>query len=227
MSVSKRSGTDTVEEITKKRIEKRNGEKRIMKNEKTTNTKTNTVNNDDFKIIGKKFKFCINNDTNTELTEQACLAFIKWLSTPQNSNKYTNCHGIIAGGWCINLSDVTEMYHIGSAYDALTGGTVEMIYLKFDNRLLNRIVYLDSEIINRGSILLPIDGKIEYIPFSFKYMNGTRKRKTPTKTDTTATTEKTPTKKSTTTKTNTKTNSTTTPTKTKTPTKTTKTTAER
>lgn len=193
MSVSKRSGTDTVEEITKKRIEKRNGEKRIMKNEKTTNT----VNNDDFKIIGKKFKFCINNDTNTELTEQACLAFIEWLSTPQNSKKYINCHGIIAGGWCINLSDVTEMCHIGSAYDALTGGTVEMIYLKFDNRLLNRIVYLDSEIINRGSILLPIDGKIEYIPFSFKYMNGTRKRKTPTKTDTTTPTKtqtKTPTK---------------------------------
>ena len=174
---------------------------------KTSENVTNT--NNEFKLIGKKFKFCINNDTNTELTEQACLAFIKWLSTPQNSKKYIDCHGIIAGGWCINLSDVTEMYHIGSAYDALTGGTVEMIYLKFDNRLLNRIVYLDSEIINRGSILLPIDGKIEYIPFSFKYMNGTRKRKTPTK-------------KSTTTKTNTKTNSTTTPTKTqtKTPTKT-------
>ena len=206
MSVSKRSGTDTVEEITKKRIEKRNGEKRIMKNEKTTNIKTNTVNNDDFKNIGKKFKFCINNDTNTELTKQACLAFIEWLKTPQNSKRYIDRYGIIAGGWCINLSDVTEMYHIGSAYDALTGGTVEMIYLKFDNRLLNRIVYLDSEITQRGTILLPIDEKIEHIPFSFKYVNGTRKRATK--------------KQSTTTE---KTNSTATPTKTKTPTKTTKT----
>lgn len=185
-----------------------------MKNEKTTNTKTNTANNDDFKIIGKKFKFCINNDTNTELTEQACLAFIKWLSTPQNSKKYIDCHGIIAGGWCINLSDVTEMYHIGSAYDALTGGTVEMIYLKFDNRLLNRIVYLDSEIVNRGSILLPIDGKIEYIPFSFKYMDGTRKRKTPTEKTTATDTTKTPKTENKTPKTNTKTNSTKTSTKT-------------
>lgn len=168
-----------------------------MKNTKTVteNKVTSTTKNDDFKIVGKKFKFCINNDIDTELTDKACLAFIKWLSTPQNSKKYIDCHGIVAGGWCINLSDVTEMYHIGSAYDALTGGTVEMIYLKFDNKLLNRIVYLDSEIINRGSILLPIDNKIEYIPFSFKYMNGTRKRKTPTKTDITATTEKTPTKK--------------------------------
>lgn len=164
-----------------------------MKNEKTTNTKTNTVNNNDFKIIGKKFKFCINNDTNTELTEQACLAFIKWLSTPQNSKKYIDCHGIMAGGWCINLSDVTEMYHIGSAYDALTGGTVEVIYLKFDNRLLNRIVYLDSEIINRGSILLPIDGKIEYIPFSFKYTTARKRtaKKQSTTEKTTATTKKT------------------------------------
>lgn len=176
-----------------------------MKNEKTTNTKTNTVNNDDFKIIGKKFKFCINNDTNTELTKQACLAFIEWLKTPQNSKKYIDRYGIVAGGWCINLSDVTEMYHIGSAYDALTGGTVEMVYLKFDNRLLNRIVYLDSEITQRGTILLPIDEKIEQISFSFKYANGTRKRATK--------------KQSTTTE---KTNSTTTPTKTKTSTKTAK-----
>lgn len=178
-----------------------------MKNTKTVteNKVTSTTKNDDFKIVGKKFKFCINNDIDTELTDKACLAFIKWLSTPQNSKKYIDCHGIVAGGWCINLSDVTEMYHIGSAYDALTGGTVEMIYLKFDNKLLNRIVYLDSEIINRGSILLPIDNKIEYIPFSFKYMNGTRKRKTPTKTDITATTEKTPTKKTKTPKTTEKT----------------------
>lgn len=192
---------------------------------KTENTKATT--NNELTIVGKKFKFCINNDTDTELTEQACIALIEWLATPQNSKKYINRYGIIPGGWCINLSDIKEMFHVGTAFDALTGGVVDIIYLVFDNELLNRIVYMDSEIINRGSILLPIDGKIEYIPFSFKYMNGTRKRKTPTKTDTTATTEKTPTKKSTTTKTNTKTNSTTTPTKTKTPTKTTKTTAEK
>lgn len=76
--------------------------------------------------------------------------------------------------------------------------------------LINRIVYLDNEITQRGSILLPIDDKIEYVPFGFKYVNGTRKRATK--------------KQSTTTE---KTNSTTTPTKTKTPTKTTKTTAEK
>lgn len=157
-----------------------------MKNTKTVteNKVTNTVNNDDFKIVGKKFKFCINNDTDTELTEQACLAFINWLKTPQNSKGYIDSYGIVAGGWCIDITDVVSMYHIGCAYDALTGGTVEMLYLTFDNKLLNRIVYLDSEILQRGSILLPIDGKIEYIPFSFKYMNGTRKRKTPTKTQT-------------------------------------------
>lgn len=157
-----------------------------MKNTKTVteNKVTNTVSNDDFKIVGKKFKFCINNDTDTELTEQACLAFINWLKTPQNSKKYVSSYGIVAGGWCIDITDVVSMYHIGCAYDALTGGTVEMLYLTFDNRLLNRIVYLDSEILQRGSILLPINGKIEYIPFSFKYMNGARKRKTPTKTDT-------------------------------------------
>lgn len=157
-----------------------------MKNTKTVteNKLTNTVTNNDFKIVGKKFKFCINNDTDTELTKQACLAFIDWLKTPQNSKKYINSHGIVAGGWCIDITDVVSMYHIGCAYDALTGGTVEMLYLTFDNRLLDRIVYLDSEILQRGSILLPIDGKIEYIPFSFKYMNGTRKRKTPTKTQT-------------------------------------------
>lgn len=161
---------------------------------KTSENVTNT--NNEFKLIGKKFKFCINNDTECEKTDKACQAFIKWLATPQNSRKYIDRYGIIAGGWCIDIADVVSMYHIGCAYDALTGGTVEMIYLTFDNRLLSRIVYLDSEILQRGSILLPIDGKIEYISFSFKYMNGTRKRKTPTKTDTMEkTTEKTPTKK--------------------------------
>lgn len=174
---------------------------------KKTNTVTNTNTiTDSIKIVGKKVEFVINNDENTELTEKATVAFIEWLKTPFNSRKYTNTYGIVAGGWCIDLSDVTEIYHIGTAYDSITGGTVEMVYLKFENRLLNRIVYLDSEILKRGSILLPIDGKIEYISFSFKYVNGTRKRTTK--------------KQSTTTE---KTNSTTTPTKTKTPTKTTKT----
>ena len=189
---------------------------------KTSENVTNT--NNEFKLIGKKFKFCINNDTECEKTDKACQAFIKWLATPQNSKKYIDRYGIIAGGWCIDIADVVSMYHIGCAYDALTGGTVEMIYLTFDNRLLNRIVYLDSEILQRGSILLPIDDKIEYIPFSFKYVNGTRKCATKKQ----STTEKTPTKTQTKTteKTTEKTDKTT-PTKTKTPktaTKTTKTT---
>lgn len=177
---------------------------------KTENTKATT--NNDLQIIGKKIKFCINNDMNTELTQKACLSFIEWLKTPQNSSKYTNKYGIIAGGWCINLSDVIDIYHICTAYDSITGGMVDALYITFENKLLNRIVYLDNEIAQRGSILLPIDDKIEYVPFAFKYTTARKK---------------TPTKKSTTTKTNTKTNSTTTPTKTKTPTETTKTTAEK
>ena len=136
-----------------------------MKN--TTNAKTE---NDDIKIIGKKFVFVINNDENNEKT---------------NTN-------------------VIEFIHIGTAYDSITGGTVEMIYLKFENRLLNRIVYLDNTILERGTILLPIDDRIEYVPFGFKYVNGTRKRTTKkstpktstanTKTDTKKTENKTPTK---------------------------------
>ncbi len=182
-----------------------------MKN--TTNTKTtNTTTNDDFNIVGKKFKFCINNDTDTELTKHACLAFIDWLATPQNSKKYINRYGIIPGGWCINLSDVREMYHVGTAFDALTGGVVDIIYLIFDNELLNRIVYMDNTILENGNILLPIDEKIEHIPFSFKYVNGTRKR---------ATKKQSTTEKTTATKTKTATD---TP---KTPTKTTKTKTER
>lgn len=180
----------------------------------------NAINtNNDLQVISKKFKFCINNDTDTELTEQACISFMEWLKTPQNSKRYIDSYGIIPGGWCINLSDVVDMYHICTTYDALTGGVVDVIYITFNNSLLNRIVYLDNEIAQRGTILLPIGDKIEYIPFSFKYVNGTRKRATnttkPTKTQTktqTKTTEKT---------------DKTTPTKTKTPktaTKTTKTT---
>jgi len=184
---------------------------------KTSENVTNT--NNEFKLIGKKFKFCINNDTDCEKTEKASIAFIEWLKTPQNNKKYIDCYGIIAGGWCIDIADVVSMYHIGVAYDALTGGVVDVIYITFNNELLNRIVYLDNEITQRGSILLPIDDKIEYVPFAFKYT--TARKKTPTKKSTTT---KTQTK--TTEKTTEKTDKTT-PTKTKTPktaTKTTKTT---
>lgn len=168
---------------------------------KKTNTVTNTNTiTDSIKIVGKKIEFVINNDENTELTEKATVAFIEWLKTSFNSRKYTDTYGIVAGGWCIDLSDVTEIYHIGTAYDSITGGTVEMVYLKFENRLLNRIVYLDSEILKRGTILLPIDGIIQYIPFSFKYINGTRKRTTK---KSTTTQKSTPTKTSTKTSTNT------------------------
>lgn len=185
--------------------------------------KTNTVANtnaitDSIKIIGKKIEFVINNDENNEMTEKASMSFIEWLKTPQNSSKYINKYGIIAGGWCIDLANVKSIYHIGTMFDALTGGMVDIIYLIFDNKLLNRIVYLDNEIAQRGSILLPIDDKIEYVPFAFKYT--TARKKTPTKKSTTTKTEnKTP-------KTTQKTDKTT-PTKTKTPktaTKTTKTT---
>lgn len=179
-----------------------------MKN--TTNTKTPT--NDDIKIVGKRIEFVINNDENNEKTEKATAAFIEWLKTSFNSKKYIDRYGIIPGGWCIDITDVNEIIHVGTAFDSITGGDVAIIYLKFNNYLLDRIVYMDNAIVNRGSILLPIDDKIEYIPFAFKYTTARKK---------------TPTKKSTTTKTNTKTNSTTTPTKTKTPTKTTKTTAEK
>lgn len=154
---------------------------------KTENTK---ATNNDLQIIGKKIKFCINNDTNTELTQKACLSFIEWLNTPQNSSKYINKYGIIAGGWCINLSDVIDIYHICTAYDSITNGMVDVLYITFENSLLNRIVYMDNEIIKRGSILLPIDGNIQSIPFSFKYT--TARKKTPTKKSTTPTKTKTP-----------------------------------
>lgn len=157
---------------------------------KTSENVTNT--NNEFKLIGKKFKFCINNDTECEKTDKACQAFIKWLATPQNSRKYIDRYGIIAGGWCIDIADVVSMYHIGVAYDALTGGVVDVIYITFNNELLNRIVYLDNEIAQRGSILLPIDDKIEYVPFAFKYT--TARKKTPTKKTTATDTTKTPTK---------------------------------
>lgn len=151
---------------------------------KTENTKATT--NNDLQIIDKKIKFCINNDTNTELTQKACLSFIEWLKTPQNSSKYINKYGIIAGGWCINLSDVIDIYHICTAYDSITGGMVDAFYITFENKLLNRIVYLDNEIAQRGSILLPIDDKIEYVPFALKYTTA-RKKSTTTKTNSTKT----------------------------------------
>lgn len=176
-----------------------------MKN--TTNTKN--TKNDDIKIIGKKFVFVINNDENTELTDTACIAFREWLKTPQNNKKYVNKYGIVGGDWQVDIADVTEFIHVATAQDAPTGGEVDVIYLTFTNSLLDRFVYLDSEIRKRGTVLLPINNTVQYVPFGFKYINGTRKRTTKkttaTKTNTTATTEKTPTKK---TKTATKTDTT-------------------
>lgn len=181
-----------------------------MKDTTNTNTKTTTnttTENGNIKIVGKRIEFVINNDENNEKTEKATVAFIEWLKTSFNSKKYIDRYGIIPSGWSIDIANVIEFIHIGTAYDSITGGTVEMIYLKFENRLLNRIVYLDNTILERGTILLPIDGRIEYVPFGFKYVNGTRKRTTKkstpktstanTKTDTKKTENKTPTKKTT------------------------------
>lgn len=168
-----------------------------MKN--TTNTKTPT--NGDIKIVGKRIEFVINNDENNEKTEKATGAFIEWLKTSFNSKKYIDRYGIIPGGWCIDITDVNEIIHVGTAFDSITGGDVAIIYLKFNNSLLDRIVYMDNAIIQRGSILLPIDNKIEYIPFTLKYTTARKK---------------TPTKKTTATKTKTATDTTKTPTKTQT-----------
>lgn len=163
-----------------------------MKN--TTNTKTTntTTENGDIKIVGKRVEFVINNDENNEKTKKATVAFIEWLKTSFNSRKYIDHYGIIPGGWCIDITDVDEIIHIGTAFDSITGGNVAIIYLKFNNSLLNRIVYFDNTIINRGSILLPIDNKIEYVPFTLKYT--TAHKKTPTKKTTATDTTKTPTK---------------------------------
>lgn len=181
----------------------------------TKTTENRRTENDDIKIIGKKFVFVINNDENTELTDTACIAFREWLKTPQNNKKYINKYGIVGGDWQVDIADVTEFIHVATAQDSLSGGMVDVIYIKFQNSLLDRFVYLDNTIVERGSILLPIDNKIEYVPFAFKYT--TARKKTPTKKSTTTkTTEKTTEK-----------TDKTTPTKTKTPktaTKTTKTT---
>lgn len=165
----------------------------------------NTVIDNELKIVGKKFVFVINNDEQTEKTEKASIAFLEWIKTSQNSKKYTDNFGIIPGGWCIDLSDVISFNHVATAQDALSGGVIDVIYLIFTNPLLNRFVYIDHTILERGTILLPIDGKIEYVPFAFKYVNGTRKRttkkstttqkSTPTKTEKTNTTKPTKTAK--------------------------------
>lgn len=182
---------------------------------KTENTKT--VENNDLQIIGKKFVFVINNDENNEKTDTACQAFREWLETPQNNKKYVNKYGIVGGDWQVDIADVTEFIHVATAQDALTGGEVDVIYLTFTNSLLDRFVYLDSEIRKRGTILLPINNTVQYVPFGFKYK--TQRKTTARKTKTEKTENKTP-------KTNTKTNSTktnTTATTEKTPTKKTKT----
>ena len=171
-------------------------------NEKVTENQIITGN---LEVIGKSFQFIINNDEPTELTEQASVALIEWLRTNQNSKKYTEKYGIISGGWGIDIAEVNSFNHVATAQDALTGGEVDVIYLTFANSLLNRFVYLDSEIRKRGTILLPINNTVQYVPFGFKYktQRKTTARKTKTektenktpKTNTTATTEKTPTKK--------------------------------
>lgn len=179
-----------------------------MKNTKTV-TENRVTNNID--VIGKPFAFVINNDEQTEKTEKASMAFIEWIRMSQNSRKYIDRYGIIPCGWCVDLSDVINFIHVATAQDAITGGVVDVIYLIFENSLLNRFVYIDHTILERGTILLPIDDKIEYIPFSFKYVNSTRKR---------ATKKQSTTEKTTATKTKTATDTTKTPTKTQTKTQT-------
>ena len=169
-----------------------------MKNTENTTKNTKATNND-LQVINKKIDFVINNDENNELTEKAGVSFREWLMTPQNKRKYVDKYGIIGGDWRIDIADVTEMTHVATTYDNLSGGMVDIIYLKFNNKLLNRIVYIDYNLRKNGLIPLPIDDTVQMIPFDFKYKNQ----------------RKTPTKKTTATKTNTKTNSTTTPTKNK------------
>lgn len=182
-----------------------------MKKEKTTKTTTNTtienqIITGNLEVIGKSFQFIINNDEPTDFTEQAGVALIEWFKTNQNSKKYTEKYGIISGGWGIDIAEVNSFNHVATAQDALTGGEVDVIYLTFANSLLNRFVYLDSEIRKRGTILLPINNTVQYVPFGFKYKTQrkttARKTKTektnttePTKTPKTEKTTKTPTKK--------------------------------
>lgn len=146
---------------------------------KTENTKATT--NNDLQVINKKIDFVINNDENNELTEKAGVSFREWLMTPQNKKKYVDRYGIIGGDWQIDIVDVTEMVHVATTYDNLSGGMVDIIYLIFNNKLLNRIVYIDYNLRKNGLIPLPIDDTVQMIPFDFKYKN---QRKTPTKTQT-------------------------------------------
>lgn len=181
------------------------------------NVTENQIITGNLEVIGKSFQFIINNDEPTDFTEQASAALIEWFKTNQNSKKYTEKYGIISGGWGIDITEVNSFNHVATAQDALTGGEVDVIYLTFANSLLNRFVYLDSEIRKRGTILLPINNTVQYVPFGFKYK--TQRKTTARKTKTEKTENKTP-------KTNTKTNSTktnTTATTEKTPTKKTKT----
>lgn len=181
------------------------------------NVTENQIITGNLEVIGKSFQFIINNDEPTDFTEQASVALIEWFKTNQNSKKYAEKYGIISGGWGIDITEVNSFNHVATAQDALTGGEVDVIYLTFANSLLDRFVYLDSEIRKRGTILLPINNTVQYVPFGFKYK--TQRKTTARKTKTEKTENKTP-------KTNTKTNSTktnTTATTEKTPTKKTKT----
>lgn len=181
------------------------------------NITENQIITGNLEVIGKSFQFIINNDEPTDFTEQASVALIEWFKTNQNSKKYVEKYGIISGGWGIDITEVNSFNHVATAQDAITGGEVDVIYLTFANSLLNRFVYLDSEIRKRGTILLPINNTVQYVPFGFKYK--TQRKTTARKTKTEKTENKTP-------KTNTKTNSTktnTTATTEKTPTKKTKT----
>jgi hypothetical protein len=181
------------------------------------NVTENQIITGNLEVIGKSFQFIINNDEPTDFTEQASVALIEWFKTNQNSKKYAEKYGIISGGWGIDITEVNSFNHVATAQDAITGGEVDVIYLTFANSLLNRFVYLDSEIRKRGTILLPINNTVQYVPFGFKYK--TQRKTTARKTKTEKTENKTP-------KTNTKTNSTktnTTATTEKTPTKKTKT----
>lgn len=187
------------------------------------NVTENQIITGNLEVIGKSFQFIINNDEPTDFTEQASVALIEWFKTNQNSKKYTEKYGIISGGWGIDITEVNSFNHVATAQDALTGGEVDVIYLTFANSLLNRFVYLDSEIRKRGTILLPINNTVQYVPFGFKYK--TQRKTTARKTKTEKTENKTP---KTNTKTNsTKTNTTATTKKTKTATKTDTTKAEK
>lgn len=171
--------------------------KKTSENATTENTKTeNQIITGNLEVIGKSFQFIINNDEPTKLTEQASVSLIEWLKTSQNSKKYSEKYGIISGGWGIDITDVNSFNHVATAQDALTGCEVDVIYLTFTNSLLNRFVYLDSEIRKRGTILLPINDTVQYVPFGFKYK--TQRKTTARKTTARKTkTEKTNTTKST------------------------------